>query len=213
MNPRVNEYLEKVSIWQVEMKLLRRIVLNCGLVEELKWGVPCYTYKNSNVLLIHAFKLFCGLGFVKGALMPDPNKILVKPGKNTHGGRQIRFTQLAEIEDNESTIMDYVHHAIAIEKSGLKINYPKNIPLEMPAELIQKLALDSDFKLAFEALTSGRQRAYNMFFSEPKQSVTRDSRIEKSTSRILMGKGMNDCICGLSKKMPYCDGSHKYTKG
>ena len=208
MNPKVDEYFDKIDLWKEEQEKLREILLDCGLIEELKWGVPCYMYQKSNIALIHSFKKFCGIGFFKGSLLSDIEKILTKPGENSQEGRQLRFTSTKEIIDSTQIIKAYIFEAIELEKAGIKLIKP-NEELVFVEELQNKLNSDSNFKSAFEALTQGRQRAYNIYFSEPKQSKTRESRIENYTSRILIGKGFNDCICGLSKRMPNCDGSHK----
>lgn len=208
MNPEVDQYISKVKKWQEEIEKLRAIVLDCQLTEELKWRVPCYTYKNGNVVLINSFKDFCALGFFKGTLLSDTNNVLIKQGENTQSARIIRFTSVNEIIEIEAIIKTYIYEAIEVEKAGLKVE-TNNKELEFPEELLTKFNENPEFKTAFEALTPGRQRAYNLFFSDSKQSKTREARIEKYTQRILNGKGINDCICGLSKKMPGCDGSHK----
>lgn len=210
MNPQVDEFLNKAKKWQKELTLLRAIVLDCGLTEELKWRQPCYTFQTNNIVIIGEFKEYCVLSFFKGALLHDEKEILCKPGENTQSGRQIRFTSSQEIISMTPTLKAYIHEAIEVEKAGLKVEKNKNTELDFPEELLKKLESDLAFKKAFEALTPGRQRAYNMFFSAAKQSNTRVSRIEKYTQRILNGKGMNDCTCGFSKKMPNCDGSHKF---
>jgi uncharacterized protein YdeI (YjbR/CyaY-like superfamily) len=209
MNPEVDLYISKVKKWQDELEKLRAIVLDCQLTEELKWRVPCYTYKNGNVVLINSFKDFCTLSFFKGALLNDTNNVLIKQGENTQSARIIRFTSVNEIIEMEAIIKTYIYEAIEVEKAGLKVEL-NNKELEFPEELLIKLNENPEFKIAFEALTPGRQRAYNLFFSDSKQSKTREARIEKYEQRILNGKGINDCVCGLSKKMPSCDGSHKF---
>ena len=212
MNPKVDAYLNDASAWKAEMQCLRNIVSDCALVEDFKWGVPCYCYDNSNVVLIHSFKNYCAILFVKGALMNDAKKILVQQSENTQASRQIRFTSLKEITSQEADIKAYIYEAIEIEKAGLKVDFKQSKDLTFVDELQHKLDADAAFNASFMALTPGRQRAYNLFFSDPKQSATRISRIEKSTARILKGKGLYDCVCGLSKKMPSCDGSHKSMK-
>jgi uncharacterized protein YdeI (YjbR/CyaY-like superfamily) len=210
MNPKVDDYLSKVKKWQIELEKLRTIVLDCHLTEELKWGVPCYTFDKNNIVLIHAFKDYCALLFMKGALLSDPNGILIQQTENVQSGRQIRFTSLKEILEQESTMKSYIFEAIEAEKLGLKIELKKTEDFPMPEEFQNKLNENNDLKLAFESLTPGRQKAYLLFFTAAKQSKTRESRIESSMQRIFNGKGLNDCTCGLSKKMPSCDGSHKY---
>jgi len=210
MNPKVDEYLTKTKKWQKELEKLRMIILDCDLTEEFKWDVPCYMFEKNNIILLGAFKEYCVLSFFKGALLKDDNAILSKPGENTQAIRIIRFKNIQEIIDIENILKNYIYEAIEVEKLGLKVTLKKNTEIIFIEELQNKLDENLELKTAFEALTPGRQRAYNMYFSEPKQSKTRESRIEKSIQRIINGKGLNDCVCGLSKKMPSCDGSHKY---
>jgi uncharacterized protein YdeI (YjbR/CyaY-like superfamily) len=170
---------------------------------------PCYTYRKKNIVLIHEFKEYCAILFHKGALLKDPKKILVQQTENVQSARQIRFTGIKEIEKLGHAIRDYIFEAIEIEKIGLKLKMKKTSEFDMPDELQQKFKKHPEFKTAFENLTHGRQRGYLLHFSKPKLSKTRESRIEKSYTRILNGKGLNDCVCGHSKRMPNCDGSHK----
>ncbi len=209
-NSEVDVYISNVKKWQPELKQLRAFVLDCGLAETLKWRNPCYMYQNSNVVILGEFKEYCALMFFKGSLLQDTEGILVTPGENTQGGRQIRCTTVKEIIAMEATIKQYIFEAIEVEKMGLKIEKKSNTDLLFPEELETVFAKNPAFKKAFTSLTPGRQRAYNMFFSSSKQSKTRAQRIEKYTPKILKGIGINDCTCGFSKKMPYCDGSHKY---
>jgi uncharacterized protein YdeI (YjbR/CyaY-like superfamily) len=209
MEPKVDDYLSKVKKWQDELVQLRRIVLDCGLHEELKWKVPCYTINGGNVVLIHAFKDYCAVLFMKGSLLQDTDEILIQQTENVQSGRQIRFTSLKEILDLEPVVKTYIFQAIEVEKAGLKVIHKKTDEFPVPVELTTRLAKEPDLKKAFEALTPGRQRAYLLHFSAPKQSATRETRIDKAVHRIMKGKGLNDCICGLSKRMPNCDGSHK----
>jgi uncharacterized protein YdeI (YjbR/CyaY-like superfamily) len=180
------------TTWPAESKKLRAILLQADLTEELKWGKPCYTFQGSNVVLILALKNYCALLFCKGALLKDSAGLLIKPGENTQAARQMRFTSLAQIVEQETVLRDYLRQAIQVEKSGLEITYKRIEEYAHPAELQQKLAGDPVLKKAFHALTPGRQRAYLMHFSAPKQSRTRQSRIEKAVARILAGKGLHD---------------------
>lgn len=209
-NSLVDAYMSKAKIWKEEMEALREMLLSCNLTEELKWGKPCYSFENKNLFIIQSFKTNCALGFFKGELINDEKGLLVKPGENTQSGRMIRFTHLKEIVKVKSTIKAYIKEAIEHEKKGTKTTIKEKAELIFPEELQSVLDKNVKFKKAFESLTPGRQRAYNMFFSAPKQAQTRTTRIEKYKQQILNGKGINDCTCGLSKKMPYCDGSHKY---
>lgn len=210
MNPKVDVFLANVKNWQAELEKLRMILLDCSLTEELKWKQPCYTFNNANVAIISEFKEHCVLSFFKGALLNDSHAILLKSGENTQAGRIIKFTTIEEIVELEPVLKSYIHEAILIEKAGLKVDFSANKELVFSKELQNKLGESPAFKTAFEALTPGRQRGYNLFFSAPKQSKTRIVRIEKYVQQILDGKGINDCTCGLSKKQPSCDGSHKY---
>jgi uncharacterized protein YdeI (YjbR/CyaY-like superfamily) len=208
-NPAVDPYFNEAEKWPAELKKLRTIVLSSGLTEELKWRSPCYTHEKSNVVILGEFKDYCALSFFKGALLKDPKKILVKPGDNTQSGRMLRFTSVKEITALESTIKAYLEEAIAVEESGAKINYKPVAEYEIPEELQNKFDEDSKFESAFDKLTPGRQKAYLLHFAGAKQSKTRTARIENCTPRILKGQGLHDCVCGLSKRMPTCDGSHK----
>jgi uncharacterized protein YdeI (YjbR/CyaY-like superfamily) len=192
INPKVDWYFNKAQKWQEEIKKLRVIVLDCGLTEELKWGVPCYTFQKSNIVLIHVFKEYCALLFVKGALLNDPSGILVQQTENVQAARQIRFTNVKEIVKLKTSLKAYIQEAIEVEKAGLKVNLKKTTEFNMPEEFLNKLDEMPALKEAFDALTPGRQRAYLLYFSAPKQSKTRQSRIEKCTPQILNGKGLND---------------------
>jgi uncharacterized protein YdeI (YjbR/CyaY-like superfamily) len=212
MNPKVDDFISSAKKWQLEMEQLRLLLLDCGLTEEFKWRTPCYSFQENNVVLISSFKEYCALSFFKGTLLQDSNGILSKPGENSQAMRFFKFTSLEEIQELKSIIKNYVYEAIEVEKAGLKVIFKSNTELELVEELQNTLAQNPDLKTAFQTLTPGRQRAYNLYFSAPKQSKTRETRIEKHTQRILNGKGINDCICGLSKKMPNCDGSHNYIR-
>lgn len=191
-HPKVDEHLNKAKKWQNEMKQLRKILLDCQLIEELKWGKPCYTFEDKNIVVIQAFKEYCALLFFKGALLKDDKRILVQPGENTQSGRQIRFTNIGEIKAMEPILKAYSREAIAAEKAGLKVKLKKTEDYTVPEELQDKLNKIPKLKTAFAALTPGRQRAYLLYFSVAKQSKTRESRIEKCMPQILSGKGLND---------------------
>jgi uncharacterized protein YdeI (YjbR/CyaY-like superfamily) len=192
MNPKVDVYISNDKKWQEELKKLRMIVLDCQLTEEFKWGVPCYTYQKNNVVLIHVFKEYCALLFVKGALLNDTNGILIQQTKNVQAARQVRFTNVQEIVEMETILKAYIYEAIEVEKAGLKVNYKKTTEFIVPAEFQNKLDEIPALKTAFYALTPGRQRAYILYFSAPKQSKTRESRVEKYIQQILNRKGLND---------------------
>jgi uncharacterized protein YdeI (YjbR/CyaY-like superfamily) len=210
MNPKVDDFLEKSTKWQEELEKLREIVLECGLSEELKWGVPCYYFQSNNIVLLHGFKEYCAINFFKGVLLSDSEGILIQQTENVQEARQIRFSSLQQIIEMKSMVKAYIFEAIEIEKIGLKVTLKKTEDFELVAEFQRVLDKNLTLNTAFYALTPGRQRAYLLHFSAPKQSSTRESRIEKCMPQILKGKGLNDCTCGLSKRMPNCDGSHKY---
>lgn len=180
------------SKWKNEIETLRMIILECGLTEELKWGKPCYTFQNSNVVILQEFKEYCAMMFFKGALLKDPQGILVKPGENSHAARQIRFTNVKQIQEQEETVKMYIQEAIEVEKAGLQVEEKKVSEYTMPQELLDKFEEIPKLKEAFESLTPGRQKAYILYFSKAKQSKTRQSRIEKYIPHILNGKGLND---------------------
>jgi uncharacterized protein YdeI (YjbR/CyaY-like superfamily) len=192
MNPKVDGYLRRSKKWQEELEKLRKIVLDCGLTEELKWGVPCYTFQESNVVLIHVFKEYCALLFFKGALLKDAKGILIQQTANVQAARQIRFTNVREIVKMKTILKAYIYEAIEVEKAGLKVNFKKPTEFAIPEEFQNKLAEMPGLKTAFGALTPGRQRAYILYFSAPKQSKTRESRVEKCMKQILNGKGLDD---------------------
>ncbi|MEO8171692.1 MAG: DUF1801 domain-containing protein [Sediminibacterium sp.] len=192
MNPKVDFYFDKAKKWHEELEKLRPIVLDCGLAEEVKWGVPCYTFQKTNIVLMHVFKEYCALLFFKGALLNDPEGILVQQTENVQAARQIRFTSVKEIVKMRAVLKAYVYEAIEVEKAGLKVKLKKTAQFSMPEEFKSKLDKKPALKKAFDALTPGRQRAYLLYFSAAKQSQTRESRIEKSIPQILKGKGLND---------------------
>jgi uncharacterized protein YdeI (YjbR/CyaY-like superfamily) len=192
MNPKVDFYFSKAKKWQEELEKLRMIVLDCPLTEELKWGCPCYTFQKSNIVLIHVFKEYCALLFFKGALLKDTHSILIQQTKNVQAARQIRFTHVREIGKAKTILKAYIYEAIEVEKAGLKVNLKKTSEFIIPDEFRNKLDEIHALKTAFNALTPGRQRAYIFHFSQPKQSKTRASRVEKCIPQILHGKGLND---------------------
>jgi len=192
MNPTVDFYFDKAKKWQEEIELLREIVLDCGLTEELKWGCPCYTFEKSNIVLIHVFKEYCALLLFKGALLNDINGILIQQTENVQAARQIRFTNVKEIAKLKKIVKAYIYEAIEVEKAGLKVPLKKATEFSMAEEFKNKLDKKPALKKAFYALTPGRQRGYLLYFSAPKQSKTRESRVEKCIPQILDGKGLTD---------------------
>jgi uncharacterized protein YdeI (YjbR/CyaY-like superfamily) len=212
MKSAADQYFTNAKQWKEEMSLLREILLECELEETIKWSIPCYVFNNKNIVVIQAFKTHCDLGFFNGILLKDEKKILIKVGEHTQAGRQLQFKQPKEIVQLKSVIKSYVKEAIALEKAGVKFEPAKNSEtIELP-ELDELFKKDAVLKKSFEALTPGRQRGYLLFFSAAKQSATRVNRIQANAAKIKSGKGMHDCTCGLSKRMPNCDGSHKYLK-
>src|SRR5688572_8740071 len=192
MNAKVDWFFSKETKWKKEYEKLRTIILDCGLNEELKWGCPCYTFGKSNIVLIHGFKEYCALLFFKGALLNDPNGILIQQTENVQSARQVRFTNIQEIVKVERILKAYIYEAIEVEKAGLKVKLKKTSEYKIPEEFQKQLDKKPALKKAFEALTPGRQRAYIFYFSQPKQSKTRELRIEKTKEQILDGKGLND---------------------
>ena len=192
MNPKVDFYFDKAVKWQKEIEKLRMIVLDCGLNEELKWGCPCYTFQNSNIVLIHVFKEYCAFLFFKGALLNDTNGMLIQQTENVQGARQIRFTNVREIVETKAILKAYIYEAIEVEKAGLKVKLKKSSEFSIPEEFQKKLDKRPALKTAFNALTPGRQRGYLLYFAAPKQSKTRESRVEKCIQQILDGKGLTD---------------------
>jgi uncharacterized protein YdeI (YjbR/CyaY-like superfamily) len=191
MNTKADFYFNKGK-WQKETQQLRKIVLDCDLKEELKWGCPCYTFEGKNIVLIHVFKEYCALLFFKGALLNDPENILIQQTENVQSARQIRFTNLKEIVKMAQVIKGYIYQAVEVEEAGLKVPLKKTKDFNIPEEFQKKLIEIPSLKTAFESLTPGRQRAYIFYFSQPKQSKTREARVEKSLPKILDGKGLDD---------------------
>lgn len=192
LNPRVDVFLRREKRWLEELGKLRMIVLDCGLTEELKWGQPCYTFENKNIVLIHGFKEYCALLFFKGALLKDAKGILIQQTENVQAGRQIRFTSVREIIKMKAILKAYIKEAIEAEKTGLKVPHKKTSEFNVPEEFQKKLDKSAALEKAFNALTPGRQRAYLLHFAAPKQSKTRESRVEKCVPQILKGKGLLD---------------------
>ena len=192
MNPKVDFYFNKASKWQQEYGNLRTIILDCRLTEELKWGCPCYTFETKNIVLIHGFKEYCALLFFKGALLSDTNGILIQQTENVQVPRQVRFTNVKEIVKMAPILKAYIYEAIEVEQAGLKVKLKKTSEFKIPEEFQNKLNKNATLKIAFNALSPGRQRAYLFYFSQPKQSKTRESRIEKYMPKILNGKGLDD---------------------
>jgi uncharacterized protein YdeI (YjbR/CyaY-like superfamily) len=191
-NPKVDGFLSRVKKWRDESEKLRAIVLDCQLSEELKWGVPCYTFQNRNIVLIHGFKEYCALLFFKGALLKDAKGILIQQTKNVQAARQVRFTKVREIVEMKTILKGYIKEAIEVEQKGLKVKLMKTADFRIPEEFQKRLDEVPALKNAFAALTPGRQRGYIFYFSAAKQSKTRESRVAKCMRRILSGKGMDD---------------------
>ena len=192
MNPKVDFFFDQAVQWHKEYEKLRAIVLDCGLNEQLKWGQPCYTFEEHNIVLIHGFKEYCALLFFKGVLLKDPSGILIQQTKNVQVARQARFTNLREIVKQERILKAYIHEAVEVERSGVKVKLKKTSDFEMAEEFKKRLNKSSALKKAFYALTPGRQRVYLLYFSSAKQPKTREERVEKCIPQILKGKGLND---------------------
>jgi len=210
MDAQVDAYINNLDKWQDELGLLQSIALDCGLTEVYKWRAPCYTIEGKNVLILANLSDYCTLSFFKGALLTDPENILEKPGANTRSARIIKFTNTQQIHNLETTLKTYIQQAIENEKQGLTVDFSDRSDVSIPEEFQIILDANPTFQQAFDALTPGRQRAYNIYFAGAKQSKTRTARVEKYMQRILDGKGINDCVCGLTKRPPSCDGSHKF---
>ena len=192
MNPKVDWFFNKATMWQKEFEQLRTIILDCQLVEDLKWGQPCYMFEKRNIVLMHGFNEYCALLFFKGALLKDVHGILIQQTENVQAARQIRFTSLREITEMKSILKAYIYEAVEVEEAGLKVNYKKTEEFEIPEEFQNKLDENPALKTSFYALTPGRQRGYLFYFSSAKQSKTRESRVEKYIEKILNGKGLDD---------------------
>ncbi len=209
MKQEINTYFEQLTQWKSELTALRNLLLKCGLQEDFKWRTPCYTDQGKNIVLLGTTKTHCTLSFVKGALLTDPENLLLKAGPNSRSVSYIPFQRVEEINNNEASIKKYIQEALSNERKGLKVKHKKEDQLEFPIELLDKFNIHPELKTAFFELTKGRQRGYLLHFSSAKQSETRTARITKYEARILNRKGMLDCICDLSKRMPNCDGSHR----
>ncbi|MGJ8665770.1 MAG: YdeI/OmpD-associated family protein [Patiriisocius sp.] len=209
MNLKVDSYIEKSDKLQAELKALQSIMLECGLTEDFKWRNPCYTFNDKNIIILGRLKESCILSFLKGVLLTDSKGILKPAGPNSRSAKIISFTNVDKIHTLKNTLRNYIFEAIEIERLGLKVNLQKEREIQYPEELQLVFKEKPLLKTAFENLTPGRQRGYILYFESAKQSKTRSARIKKYEQRILNGKGFHDCVCGLSKKMPACDGSHK----
>jgi uncharacterized protein YdeI (YjbR/CyaY-like superfamily) len=192
MNPKVDWFFNKATKWKKEFEVLRKIVHDTGLTEELKWGCPCYTFEKKNIVLMHGFKEYCALLFFKGALLKDPGKILIQQTKNVQAARQVRFTSVREIVKLKATLKALIYEAAEVEEAGQKVNFKKTSEYKIPEEFQKKLNKSAALKKAFQALTPGRQRGYLLYFSSAKQAKTREARIEKYIPQILNGKGLDD---------------------
>lgn len=212
MNEKVDAYINGLKKWKKEAQLLREILLTTELEEEFKWSRPCYTYNGKNIVGIATLKEHCALNIFNGASLSDPNGILIIPGEHTQSGRWMKFDTVANINKHTKLIKSFIKEAIELEVNGVKLIKKKPSTLALPIELETIFKKDAKLKKAFNALTPGRQRAYLIYFSGTKNAQTIINRIEKYTPKILCGKGFNDCTCGLSKRMPNCDGSHKFAK-
>jgi uncharacterized protein YdeI (YjbR/CyaY-like superfamily) len=192
MNPKVDWYFDKAGQWQAATEQMRNIVLDCGLIEELKWGCPCYTFQGRNIVLIHVFKEYCAYLFFKGALMQDPENIMIQQTENVQSARQVRFTDVKQVVKQQAVLKKYIYEAVAVEEAGLQVPLKKTKEYVVPEEFQTKLDELPALKEAFEALTPGRQRGYLFYFNQAKQSKTRTSRVEKYIPQILAGRGLED---------------------
>lgn len=209
VSDQVEAYLGSVGRWEKELRELARIAREAGLTEEIKWKQPCYTYKGKNIVILGALKDYCLMSFFKGVLLKDPKGLLISLTENVQAERLIRVECMDDIKVIEKDIMAYIQEAIAIEEAGDKVPMKDTCDYNIPKELQEIFNQNQAFMAAFYMLSPGRQRGYLLHYSSAKKSQTRSNRIKKSMERIYMGKGLNDCICGLSKRMPRCDGSHK----
>lgn len=209
MNSNTDSYFQQLQQWKEELLALRTLLLSIPLQESIKWGHACYSHADKNIVILQPFKNYLALGFFKGASISDTYKLLVKPGKYTQAGRQLRIESVADIQQKEPAIRQYLQQAILIEQKGIELPSSESPTDIFPEEWATRLAARPALAKAFNQLTPGRQRAYQIYFSAPQQSATRERRIDKMIPLIMSGKGINDCTCGLSNKMPYCDGSHK----
>lgn len=212
MHSKNDEYFQQLKQWNREMLALRKILQSEPLQESIKWGNACYSWEDKNIVILQPFKSYLALGFFKGAFITDTFQLMVKPGKHTQFGRQLRVESVEDIQQKQVAIRQYVQQAILIEQKEIPLQVNESTADIFPAEWATRLAATPALAKAFYQLTPGRQRAYQIYFSTPQQSATRERRIDKMIPLILCGKGINDCTCGLSKKMPYCDGSHKVLK-
>ena len=210
MDQKIESYFQENSQWSEKMAALRILLVESGLKEQFKWRVACCVFEGKNIALIGAFKSYCAIGFFKGSLLEDKEKMLVSQTTNVQSSRLLTFNSLHEIELKKEVIKKYIAEAIEIERAGLKVVFKKTAEFQVPDELNVLFEGESEFHQAFNALTPGRQRGYLLHFNGAKQTTTRMDRIMKCKARILAGKGLNDCICGKSKRMPNCDGSHKH---
>jgi uncharacterized protein YdeI (YjbR/CyaY-like superfamily) len=212
MNEKVDTYINGLKKWKQETQLLREILSSTELDEEFKWSRPCYTYNGKNIVGIATLKEHCALNIFNGASLSDPSGVLIIPGEHTQSGRWMKFDSVANINKHTKLIKSFIKEAIELEVNGVKLIKTKPTALTLPVELETIFKKDAKLKKAFNALTPGRQRAYLIYFSGTKNAQTIINRIDKYTPKILCGKGFHDCTCGLSKRMPNCDGSHKFAK-
>lgn len=212
MDPKVDDYIDGVKHWNHELSRLREVVLQSELEEGFKWRTPCYMLDGKNVAMIGGFKAHCVIAFFKGVLLKDPLGLLVQQGPNTESSRSFQFTSLEQIDRHASDILDFIRQAIEVEREGVKIEFTPAEQTPVPEEFERRLAENAALKAAFESLTPGRRKAYFLHVAGAKQSATREARIDQAIPRIMSGKGLHDCVCGLSKRMPACDGSHRSLK-